>query len=780
MRRKQGSPVAREDFLEDFPDTAEILRYIEDSPTPVDKRDIARAFELKGAQRRRLREVLQELQEQGKLEDKGKKKLAPPDRLPPVGVVEVIGLDEDGELIGKPANWAEEESGPPPRIYLNAGRSSRAALAVGDRALAKLERVEDGVYEGKVIRRIGRSPRRVLGLYEMTAQGGRLRPTDKRAKQDYVLNPPDAAGAKPGELVLAEVKSYHPRMGLRDVRVVERLGSLENQRALSLVAIHEHGLRTAFPEEAEADAEAATAVGTKGREDLRALPLVTIDGADARDFDDAVYAEPDEDRKNPGGWRLLVAIADVAHYVRPDSALDREARARGNSAYFPDRVVPMLPEALSNGWCSLRPKEERGCLAVWMTIDAEGELLAWRFLRGVMRSAARLTYEQVQAAMDGAPDDTAGPLLDPVIQPLYGAFEALLTNRRNRGTLELDMPERRILLNEAGDVAGIEPRRRLDSHRVIEELMICANVAAAGELERLRQPCMYRVHDLPDPQKVDALREVLDGMNIRLAKGQVIRPKTFKRVLEQAAGTPHANMVSELVLRCQSQAVYSPENLGHFGLALQRYAHFTSPIRRYADLLVHRALIRGLKLGGDGLTDAQATQFKAIGEQISMTERAAMAAERDAVDRMTAAFLSDRVGGTFAGRVNGVTRFGLFVTLTESGADGLIPISSLPDDFYIHDERQHCLVGRRWGRRYRLGELLTVRLMEADRTTGGLVLHLANPDAATEDDNPPSSAARKASTSHQKKAATSSRGEEKLRNGKRTPQARRARIRRRR
>ena len=771
--------MAREDFLEDFPDTAEILRYIEDSPTALDKRDIARAFNLKGAQRRRLREVLQELQEQGKLEDKGKKKLAPPDRLPPVGVVEVVGLDEDGELIAKPANWSEEESAAPPRIYLSAGRSSRAALAVGDRALAKLERVEDGVYEGKVIRRIGRSPRRVLGLYEMTSQGGRLRPTDKRAKQDYVLNPPDAAGAKPGELVLAEVKSYHPRMGLRDVRVIERLGSLENQRALSLVAIHEHGLRTAFPEEAVADAEAAVGVGPKGRTDLRDIPLVTIDGADARDFDDAVYAEPDEDRKNPGGWRLLVAIADVAHYVRPDGALDREAKARGNSAYFPDRVVPMLPEALSNGWCSLRPREDRGCLAVWMTVDAEGELRAWRFLRGVMRSAARLTYEQVQAAMDGAADDESGPLLDPVIRPLYGAFEALLTNRRNRGTLELDMPERRILLDTAGNVAGIEPRRRLDSHRVIEEFMICANVAAASELERLRQPCMYRVHDTPDPDKVEALREVLEDLNIRLAKGQVVRPATFKRVLEQAAGSPHATMVSELVLRCQAQAVYSPDNLGHFGLALRRYAHFTSPIRRYADLLVHRALIRGLKLGDDGLTEAQAGQFKAIGEQISMTERAAMAAERDAIDRMTAAYLSDQVGTLFVGRVNGVTRFGLFVTLIESGADGLVPISTLPDDFYVHDERQHCLVGRRWGRRYRLGETLTVRLAEADRTTGGLVLHLAEPDDRDEER---SGGAVEAKSKHKKSPPTDYKksGNSKKENLRRTPQARRARVRRRR
>jgi ribonuclease R len=776
--------LTREDALKDFPSTEEILRYIDDSPTPVDKRDLARHFKLKGAQRAHLREVLKELQAEGKLEDKGKKKLAPPDRLPPVGVVEVAGLDEDGEMLARPANWEDETDGPPPRIYLSPGRQSRSALAEGDRALAKLERNEDGSYDGKVIRRIGRSPKRILGVYESTPRGGRLRPTDKRAKQDYVLNPPDAAGAQPGELVLCEVKGYHPRMGLRDVRVVERLGSLDNQRALSLVAIHEHGLRTVFPEEAVAEAEAASAVGPNGREDLRAIPLVTIDGADARDFDDAVYAEPDDDPNNRGGWRILVAIADVAHYVRTGGALDREAVRRGNSAYFPDRVVPMLPEALSNGWCSLRPKEDRGCLATWMTVDAEGKLVKWRFLRGIMRSAARLTYEQVQAAFDGAPDDTTEPLVDPVVRPLYGAFAALLENRRQRGTLELDLPERRIVMDAEGNVAGIEARARLDSHRVIEEFMICANVAAASELERLRQPCMYRVHDEPDPEKVEGLREVLDGMGIRLAKGQAIRPRTFQRALDQAAQTPYYNMVSELVLRCQSQAMYSPDNIGHFGLALQRYAHFTSPIRRYADLLVHRAMIRGLGLGDDGLTEGQAAKFQEIGEQISQTERAAMAAERDANDRMTAAFLAERVGQTFQGRVNGVTRFGMFVTLADTGADGLIPVSSLPDDYYVHDERQHCLVGRRWGRRYTLGETLTVRLMEADPTTGGLIFELAEPDRKDAEDTetpvyeggrPKRTPAAKPKASAPNRGGKAGRDEETRR---RTPQARRARVRR--
>jgi ribonuclease R len=599
---------------------------------------------------------------------------------------------------------------------------------VGERVLAKLRFLGEEGYEGKVIRRLGAGPRQVLGIYERGTRGGRLKPTDKRAKSDYILRSADSMGAEPGELVLAEVKPHHPRLGEKEAKVIERLGGLDNHRALSLIAIHEHGLPTEFPDKVLAEAESAGPATLDSRADLRDLPLVTIDGADARDFDDAVFAEPDSQSAGPGGWHLVVAIADVAHYVRPDSALDRAAYSRGNSAYFPDRVVPMLPEALSNGWCSLRPDEERGCLAAHLWIDAEGEIRRHRFERGLMRSAARLTYEQVQAARDGDPDETARPLLERVIAPLYGAFDSLLLAREKRGTLDLDIPERRVLMSEAGQILGIELRQRLDSHRLIEEFMIAANVAAARELERLRQPCMYRVHDVPDKARVDALRDVLDGIGVRLAKGQVMRPKIFTQVLAQVAGGDHAALVSELVLRAQSQAVYSPENLGHFGLALPRYAHFTSPIRRYADLLVHRSLIRGLKLGPGGLTGGQEEKFEEIGQHISDTERRAAAAERDAVNRLTAAFLKDRVGADFVGRVNGVTRFGLFVTLEDTGADGLIPISTLPEDYYLHDEASHSLVGRRWGREYRLGQSLRVILNEADPLTGGIVLNLRDPD----------------------------------------------------
>jgi ribonuclease R len=393
-----------------LPTKEEILRFVQDSPVPVGKREIARAFQVSGGDRRALKQMIEELRGEGRLERGEKRRVGARGRLPAVTVVEIAGLDEDGELLARPARWDSET--PPPRIYMASPSSDRSALAVGERVLAKLRFLGEEGYEGKVIRRLGAGPRQVLGIYERGARGGRLKPTDKRAKSDYILRSADSMGAEPGELVLAEVKPHHPRLGEKEAKVVERLGGLDNHRALSLIAIHEHGLPTEFPDKALSEAESAGPATLDSRADLRDLPLVTIDGADARDFDDAVFAEPDSQSAGPGGWHLVVAIADVAHYVRPDSALDRAAYSRGNSAYFPDRVVPMLPEALSNGWCSLRPDEERGCLAAHLWIDAEGEIRRHRFERGLMRSAARLTYEQVQAARDGEPDETARPLLE--------------------------------------------------------------------------------------------------------------------------------------------------------------------------------------------------------------------------------------------------------------------------------------------------------------------------------------------------------------------------------
>ena len=424
---------------------------------------------------------------------------------------------------------------------------------------------------------------------------------------------------------------------------------------------------------------------------------------------------------------MIVAIADVAHYVRPDSALDRAARARGNSVYFPDRVVPMLPEKLSNDLCSLREGEDRAVLAVAMWFDRNGHKQRHEFMRALIRSAGRLTYTQVQAAHDGETDDKTGPLLDTVIRPLFGAYRAIEKARDKRQPLALDLPERQVILDDDGNVEAIRRRERLDSHRLIEDFMIAANVCAAETLEQVKQPCMYRVHAEPDREKIRALKDFLHSIGFTVTLGEVVRPALFNRVLLKAQDTPHLETASLAILRSQMQAAYDPANIGHFGLALRRYAHFTSPIRRYADLLVHRALIAGLRLGAGGLTAAEAEHFAAIAEQISNAERRAMEAERDAVDRFVAAFMSKRVGATFAGRVAGVTRAGLFVSLDETGADGLVPISTLGPDYYIHDEERKTLTGEQSGEGYRLGDKVEVRLLEATPVTGGLIFEMLTP-----------------------------------------------------
>ena len=637
--------------------------------------------------------------------------------MPEIGVVEITEIDIDGEMHGRPLAGRSRD------LIVTAERGA-PSLGVGERAVVRFVRRDDKGWEARIIRALGGAADRVLGIYRQGREGGRLEPTDRKLRSEFRIALGDSAGARDGEIVLAEVRSSD-RMGLPEARVVERLGDSADPRSFSLIAIHQHGIPTTFTPEALALAEGAKPVTLGQREDLRAIPLVTIDGADARDFDDAVWAEPDPE--HPGGWHALVAIADVAWYVRPEDALDRVGEERGNSVYFPDRVVPMLPEALSNELCSLKPGVDRACLAVHLWLDDEGRVHRHRFLRGLMRSAARLTYEEVQAAVDGRPNATTAPLLEPVLRPLYGAYAAFERARKKRGTLDLDLPERRILLADDGRVARIEPRARLDSHKLIEEFMIAANVAAAETLERLRRPCLYRVHDSPDPAKIDALRKFLDGINIKglaLAKGQVVRPRHFNEILRKVADTPYAALVPQLVLRSQAQAVYSPMNIGHFGLALRRYAHFTSPIRRYADLLVHRGLIAALGLPGGESEPVTGKDLAALGEQVSLTERRAAAAERNAADRYTAAFLADRVGARFNGRINGVTRAGLFVTLAETGADGLILMRSLPGDYYDHDEARHRLVGRRTRRAFALGDEVEVRLAEADLVTGSLRFEL--------------------------------------------------------
>jgi ribonuclease R len=636
-------------------------------------------------------------------------------RLPDTAVVRITGTDQDGDAVARPVAW-ESADGQPPMILMHPEKPGTAALAPGERVLVRLKPMGPGRYEGRTLRRIGEAPGRILGVFKRGRSENRIIPTDRRSKAEWIVPPGQDNGAEADEIVLAEPVAQHLHLGLKPARVLERLGKLGDARSISLIAIHTHDIPQIFPDAALDEAKRARGLRLGSRTDLRELKLITIDGADARDFDDAVFAEPDPG--HPGGFRLVVAIADVAHYVRPDSALDHAAGIRGNSVYFPDRVVPMLPEALSNGWCSLRPNEDRGCLFVDMLIDRAGRKTSHRFGRGLMRSVARLTYEQVQAAHDRH-DDLGVPLV-----PLYSAFQALLTARLERGTLDLDLPERKVVLDEQGHVASVEPRPRLDSHRLIEEFMVLANVAAAEELERVRQPCMYRIHAPPSEEKLDTLRGFLSTLGISLPPGNQVHPRDFDRVLRRFAGTPESQLISEVILRSQSQAAYSPDNIGHFGLALPRYAHFTSPIRRYADLLVHRGLIKGLRLGRDGIPDDQAAMFEEIGDRITETERRAQQAERDAVDRYLTAFMAARIGGRFAARISGVTRFGLFVTVTETGASGIVPFAALPDDYWQYEEREQTLTGRRSQKVYRLAQEVEVLLSEANPVTGGMVFHM--------------------------------------------------------
>lgn len=698
-----------------LPDKTALLGWIRENPDQSTKRDLARAFGVKGAERAELKRMLRELIEEGHVAGRPRR-FSRPGHLPPVAVLVGERVDADGELTARPQKW--EGDGAPPLILV-IPQPGQPALGPGDRFLAKLHPVHEAEglrYEARLIRKLQAGARRALGVFRLTDGdrhgGGRILPVDKSGEEMRV-EPGERNGAEDGELVEVEAVGP-PKLGMRRVRVVERLGDPSAPRSVSLIAIHQHGLPVAFPEAALAEAEAAEPAGAKGREDLRELPLLTIDPADARDHDDAVCAL--EDRE---GWKVWVAIADVAAYVRPGSALDREARRRGNSAYFPDRVVPMLPERLSGDLCSLHEGEDRPCLAVELTLAADGRVTAHRFARGVMRSRASLTYGRAQAIADGEDDALAEP-----VRRLFAAWRAADRRRAERAPLELDLPERRIELSAEGRVTAVAFRERLDAHRVIETFMILANVAAAETLERLRRPLLYRVHEEPAPEKLEALREQMETVGLTLAKGQVLKTAHLNRLLAQAEGGPFVEQVNLAVLRAQTQAYYSPRNFGHFGLALRSYAHFTSPIRRYADLIVHRALIAGHGWGRDGQTAEEAEGLEETAEHVSRTERRAMEAERDTVDRYLAAFLSERIGAEFEGRVSGVQKFGLFVTLDETGASGLVPVGSLGGEWWRFDAGAQTLTGERSGQVLAAGAKVRVRLAEAAPMAGGLRLEL--------------------------------------------------------
>jgi len=709
-----------------LPSKADILAFIGNKPGKVGTREIARAFGLKNALRADLKRLLRELADEGSIE-KRRKKLHHPGTLPSTVLADVTSRDLDGDLIATPDEWDEEAHGAAPKIRILLPRKARPgeAAGVGDRVLLRVEEIDEdeGIrHRGRVIKIIDHPKHRVLGVFRKIQHGGgRLEPIDKKMLGKELTIPVGATGdAEDGDLIAVDA-SRAPRLGLPTGRVVERLGSLKSERAVSLIAIHAHGIPSVFRRETQLEADAARPTTLHSREDWRHVSLVTIDPPDAKDHDDAVHAEPDAAPNNHGGFIVNVAIADVAHYVNPGSALDREALTRGNSVYFPDRVVPMLPERISNDLCSLRPREDRAAIAVRMVIGADGRKRAHTFHRIMMRSAAKLSYQQAQLAIDGRTDADTETLVKPVLAPLYAAYGAMKRARSERQPLDLDLPERKILLKGDGTVDRVIMPERLEAHRLIEEFMILANVAAAETLERARSPLIYRVHDEPTMEKVQALHEFLTTLDISFAKGGVLKPEAFNRILFRMKGRDAEQLVNEVVLRTQAQAEYAAENYGHFGLNLRRYAHFTSPIRRYADLIVHRGLIRALKLGHDGLPEG--TDQKSLAEisaQISATERRAMVAERETNDRLIAHFLADRIGASFDGRISGVTRAGLFVKLRDTGADGFVPARTIGDEYFRYDEKGHAMVGSRSGETYRLGDPVTVKLVEAAPVAGAL------------------------------------------------------------
>jgi ribonuclease R len=702
-----------------LPGRQQILDFIAASATPAGKREIARAFGLSAQEKIGLKALLKDMADEGLIDSAPGRAFHKMGGVPRVTVLRITDVGDDGTAWATPESWQADTPAPKLRVR---ERGRRGALGVGDRILARTEEAGNG-WIAHPMKSLAKGEELMLGVIRKEGDRLFLQGIEKKERRDFPVS--DAAEAQVGDLVLAEKTGRPPNI---TARVTQVLGDPFAPRSFSMIAIHKLGIPTAFaPETLEEAAQVATQRLGDDREDLRHLPIVAIDPADARDHDDAVWAVPDDDPANAGGWRAIVAIADVSFYVRPGSAIDRDARRRGNSVYFPDQVVPMLPEILSADVCSLKQDADRAALVCHLVIGRNGTLKAFRFARAVVRIAANIAYEDAQAMIDAASSSSegggGGTIVDS-LQNLWGCWRALEAARKKREPLDLDLPERRVILDENGRIMSVAPRERLDAHRLIEEYMIAANVAAAKALERKKAPVMYRVHEPPSREKLVALKDYLKTFGVEFALGQVVRPATFNHVLSRIGEVDYRPQVMEQVLRSQTQAYYAPANHGHFGLALGSYAHFTSPIRRYADLIVHRSLVEAYKLGPGGLTEGEATSMERIGESISMLERRAMEAERDTIDRYVAAFLSERVGEVVEARITGVLNFGFFATVEGIGGDGLVPARDLGREYFRYDEAAKALVGEETGETYASGMKLKLRLAEANPVSGALRFEL--------------------------------------------------------
>jgi ribonuclease R len=757
-----------------LPTRQQILDFIAAADQPAGKREIARAFGLSAQDKIALKALLRDMADEGLIDSSPGRAFHQAGGVPKVTVLRVTDVDDSGQAWAVPERW--EAAAPEPRIRVLERSGRGSALGVGDRILARTEQRGNG-YAAHPMKKLLKGSELVLGVVHKEGEGGLwLRPVEKKERRELAIS--DVGNAEPGDLVLAEKVGRPPRL---TARVSEVLGDPFAPRSFSLIAIHKHGIPHAFPEAVLDEAERVARQALGSREDLTHIPIVAIDPADARDHDDAVWAAADDDPANAGGWKAIVAIADVSFYVRPGSALDKEARRRGNSVYFPDRVVPMLPETLSADVCSLKEGEDRAALACHLQVTKVGQVKSWRFTRARVRIGANIAYEDAQAAIDQILPGTgrgtarsavegaqhlaqpplhqpaAGPpprpgeeqvelysspcsmpeieplgdappvpraLVESTLKPLWACWRALYAAREKRAPLELDLPERRVELDEKGRIASVAPRERLDAQKLIEDYMIAANVAAAKALEAKKAPVMYRDHEPPGREKLVSLKDYLATFGLEFALGQVVRPATFNRIIERVGDADFRPQVMEQILRTQTQAYYSPRNAGHFGLALGSYAHFTSPIRRYADLVVHRALVRAYGLGEGGLSDQEAEAMEVTGELISQLERRAMEAERETLDRYVAAYLLERVGDLVDCRITGVQPFGFFATVEGLGGDGLVPVSTLGTEYFRYDEARQALVGEESDETFTSGRRLKLRLVEANPVSGGLRFEL--------------------------------------------------------
>ena len=714
-RRAQATSKSR--YVHDVPPAREILRTLEAQGVPLDLGQLATLFSIRDDKTRKaLRQRLQKMVGAGQLLINRRAEYCLLDKIDAVSGTVSAHPDGFGFVIPEDGS---------PDVYLS--YAEMRPLLDGDRVTVRVRGTSrGGKLNGELLEILQRGKAKVVGAYNREHGVGYIIESG-RVPHSFVVPDHHRGDAKPGDLVKAEILEYPTAHREGQAKIVHVFGDADDPSLLTDIALEQFGIRHEWPAKAMAEAAGfGDAVADKDKQgdraDLRDLPLVTIDGADARDFDDAVFAEPAGD-----DWRLVVAIADVSHYVAPGSELDREARRRGTSVYFADRVVPMLPESLSNGLCSLNPDVDRLCMVCDMVVDAQGKTKRSRFYRGVMRSVARLTYTAVdELHTRGKPPRGLPKAARNSLDHLYSVYRCLAKARRRRGALDLDLPEVKIELGDDGRIASISPRERNDAHRLIEECMIAANVEAASFLSKRRLANLYRVHAGPDPDRFEELRLLLQSLGFKVPEQALTEPKHLNAVLRGIAERPDAATLSIAVLRSLNQAVYQPKNLGHYGLGLSRYAHFTSPIRRYPDLVVHRGIGHLIDGGLPRQFAIDTAGMEQLGQQCSTLERQAEEATRYVEARLKCLYIQDYIGETFSGIVGAIKHFGLFVTLESFPVDGLVHVSTLGRDYFHCEDGGSRMVGERTGEAFTLGQRVEVTVLRVDVEQAKVDLELSD------------------------------------------------------